>query len=396
MANRKVTLTWYCRTANGWRRFPVILGKNNRVKHGFVLDKGVEAHYPDGRYELRMYEGSKLVYKRAGANASDAKAAQERETHLRAAKGSAKAAGAKIVEEPGRVYLRRAANDFVKDAEQRQAMEAAEVARNVTDEFIAVTRKTFADEITRDDIFRFHKALRDRGCGDRTVANKHARLKSFFRFLKMDYQSIMPPTPKYDETLPTIYTAEETKAILGGADPYLRLALELGLKCGLRDMEIMHAEWPDIHWNDNILRVTSKPHWKFKIKDSEERDVPLGDEVLQHLKERQEGHKASRLILPTAGGKPNGKLLRLLKKTARAAGLNCGMCDGCSGPAKDCQHWTLHKFRRTYCTTLLRNQIDLRTTQAFMGHADLASTMRYLKPATSKESQAKINAIRWD
>jgi hypothetical protein len=30
-----------------------------------------------------------------------------------------------------------------------------------------------------------------------------------------------------------------------------------------------------------------------------------------------------------------------------------------------------------------------------MGHSDMASTMRYLWPASSKESQARINAIKW-
>jgi site-specific recombinase XerD len=61
----------------------------------------------------------------------------------------------------------------------------------------------------------------------------------------------------------------------------------------------------------------------------------------------------------------------------------------------ECQEWTLHKFRRTYCTTLLRSGLDLRTVQAYMGHADLASTMRYLRPASSAEAQTRINAIQW-
>ena len=57
--------------------------------------------------------------------------------------------------------------------------------------------------------------------------------------------------------------------------------------------------------------------------------------------------------------------------------------------------WTLHKLRRTYATTLLRNGVDLRTVQRFMGHSDMNSTMRYLRPASSKETQAAVNAIKW-
>jgi site-specific recombinase XerD len=44
---------------------------------------------------------------------------------------------------------------------------------------------------------------------------------------------------------------------------------------------------------------------------------------------------------------------------------------------------------------LLRNGLDLSTVQRFMGHSDLASTMRYLRPASTAASQDAINAIKW-
>jgi integrase len=398
MANRKVTLLWYCKTPNGWRRYPVVMGGNNRIKHGYVEADSVLTHYPEGRYELRFYEGTKPIWKRAGTNAADALAARDREVHLLTTKDAASKAGVKIIEETGRLYLRRAAIKFEEDAKDRNALEAAEVNRLVCEEFIAVTGLVYADEITREHVFKFHRALRARGLSDRTLANKHARLRSFLRYCKLDYKDILPPTPKYDATLPDTYTLEQTGKILGVADAYMRLAIELGLMCGLRDQELMHIEWVDIHWAESTLRVTSKPHWGFKIKDSEERDIPIPSELLTHLrkwKTRDTQNKESRLILPTSGGKPNGKLLRTLKRLAKAHGLNCGVCDGCESNLGECQDWTLHKLRRTYCTTLLQNGMDLRTVQHFMGHADLASTMRYLKPASSKESQVKINKIKW-
>ena len=63
--------------------------------------------------------------------------------------------------------------------------------------------------------------------------------------------------------------------------------------------------------------------------------------------------------------------------------------------ARECQEFTLHKFRRTYITTLLRSGVDLRMVQAYAGHKDIASTMRYLRPASAKEAQAKLNGIEW-
>jgi site-specific recombinase XerD len=43
----------------------------------------------------------------------------------------------------------------------------------------------------------------------------------------------------------------------------------------------------------------------------------------------------------------------------------------------------------------LRGGVDLRTVQAYAGHKDIASTMGYLRPASAKEAQAKLNTIEW-
>ena len=45
----------------------------------------------------------------------------------------------------------------------------------------------------------------------------------------------------------------------------------------------------------------------------------------------------------------------------------------------------LHKFRATFATHALQGGVDLRTVQSWMGHTDLASTMRYLRPARGEE-----------
>jgi integrase len=370
------------------------MGGNNRVKHGWVKAGDKLFHYPDGRYQLRKYESRKKVFTNAGDNAADALAALQREGHVVVARKSAEAAGVKIVEEAGRVVLRKAAVRFEDDARNQGFEEAADLNRNITTEFLVATGLVYADEVTRDSVLKFHKYLRSKGNGNRTVANKHRRLMSFFKFLKMD-RSDMPRTPKYDAGIPTAYSKDDNGKILAAADEYMKLVLGLGLKCGLRDQELMHLEWSDIHFEDSILRIASKPHWKFKVKDSEERDVPIPSDLVVSLKTRRLAYPKDVLVLPTANGKPNGKLLRMLKRLAKRAGLNCGVCTGCRGANNECQRWTLHKLRRSYATTLLRNGVDLATVQRYMGHADLESTMRYLSPATAKESQLAVNAISW-
>jgi integrase len=391
-----VALVWYCRTEKGWTRFPVVLGANNRIKLGYVLVDGILKQYSNGRFELRYYEDRKAVYKRAGTNAADATAALDKERHLHSARSSATAAGVKLEEQSIRLNLRKAAQNFIRDGENRGAHEAVEVSRLVTDEFIATVPKTYVDEITREDVLRFHMALRKRGLSDRTVANKDARLRSFLRFCKVSLAEVMPPKPKYEETLPTTYEPGEIRNLLKFADLYMQVTIGLGLKCGLRDQEITYLEWTDIGFDRGVLRVMSKPLLGFKVKDSEQREVPVPKSLVTTLKKWRKKNPQTRLVLPTIHGTPNRKLLRTAKRLAKRSGLNCNNCDGCRSSLGECQQWTLHKLRRTYATTLLRNGLDLSTVQRFMGHSDLASTMRYLRPASTAASQAAINAIKWD
>jgi integrase len=204
----------------------------------------------------------------------------------------------------------------------------------------------------------------------------------------------IPPVPKYENKLPTIYEPDQYDTLLAEADPYMRICILLALKCGLRDQELMHLEFTDINWADGTLRVQGKPRWSFTVKTWEQRDVPVPDDVLEALKEWRDVQVGQTLILGTKNRLPNSKLLRTLKRLAHCAGLNCGRCESCQ-KRKECAEYTLHRFRRTYITNMHRNDYDVRTVQSYAGHKDMTSTMRYLRPATGTEARAKLNAVRW-
>ncbi|HEY1987688.1 MAG TPA: site-specific integrase [Terracidiphilus sp.] len=396
MANRKVTLVAHIKTAQGWRRYPVAWGKNGRIKPGTVIVGGKEQKFTEGVYQLRTYKGSRMVYKSLpNDNAQDAVNARDRESALLAAREHATEAGAKIVEPESRKYLRRAIELYKQDRENRNALEAKEQAALVGDEFLTVSGVTFVDEVTVDSVYRFHKALRQRGCASRTLANKHARLKSILLYAGVD-KSVIPPAPKYEKTLPTIYEVKSVGALHEKADEYMRLVIDLGLMCGLREQEMQFLEWGDIDLAGRVLRVQGKPQRGFLVKDSEQRDVTIPTELLKELKAYRKKHPKARLVLGTGkdGETPNGHLLRNLKQLARRAGLNCGECEGCK-ELNECRQWTLHRLRRTFATNSLRGGVDLRTVQHLMGHADLASTLRYLRPASGDEVQDRMNAIQW-
>jgi integrase len=395
---RSVIVTLRVKVDGKWRRLPAAYGGNGRIRPGYAQVGDEQVEFADPAYELRLYEDRQAKYIPFKSGATDADAERkklEKSPSKTAAKNAAESAGGTFVDKEDRQTLARTAAAYIRDAQQRGAMEAADQARLVNEEFRKLlNRKTYVDEITRDDIFRFHTALRKRGCSDRTVANKHQRLTSWLRFAGID-KTILPPVPKYEETLPTIYTSDEISTMLAEAAPSMKMAILLALKCGLRDQELMHLEFSDLNLADKTLRVQGKPRWNFKVKTHEQRHVPIPNDVLDELKAWKEKRTGQSLILGTKNGNPNTKLLFALKTLARRAKMNCGRCEGCKSKRRECESFTLHKFRRSYITTLLRNGIDLRTVQAYAGHKDIASTMRYLRPASAKEAQGKLNAVVW-
>lgn len=386
----RITLCWNAKTPGGWRYFVPIYEKVHgamQVKHGWVRDKGRKIVYPHGRYVLRSRRDGRRVYTPLETcNPTLAVVALQKARRAAVTSGETQSRQA---------VLKNAATAYIADCKARHAMGAYRDAKLVLGEFLPLCKGvTYTRAIGRNDVLRYHAWLRNRGNSDRTISNKHNRLLSFLRFAKGDLKA-MPPKPKYEKKLPNMYVPAETAAILEAADDYMRLVILMGLKLGLREQEIVYAEWKDVHWKDKVFRVSGKPHWEFAVKDAEQRDIPIPADVLKALEAWRKKHPKTKLIVGTKTDSPNLHLLRGLKRLAKRAGLGCNQCAGCKSKAQECYTWQLHKLRRTYGTTLLRQGVDARTVQAWMGHEELATTLRYLRPSAAQESQDRVNAVDW-
>jgi len=95
-------------------------------------------------------------------------------------------------------------------------------------------------------------------------------------------------------------------------------------------------------------------------------------------------------------GRPDSEMDMVVKRVAERAKLNCGHCvtehgNKCAeGPY--CMNFFLHKFRHTFATNHLRDGVDIRTVQSWLGHRDIQSTMVYLKGVRSKDAAVKVNS----
>jgi len=402
MANKKVTLIRRCKTPDGWRQYPVVYGNKGKLKPGFVLVGGIERHYPEGYYALRSYVGNKIVYERLTDHASDALDARNRATNLVVAKTAAVAAGVQIVEEPGRKSLQGEFKRFLQAAADRGSMEAVEAYKLAGEGFLRVIGKTFADEVTAEDMLIFQRELRKQEYAQRTIHNRYANVVAFLRYCKLNVKELAPVRPRYEKKLPERYTPAELIPFFASiTNPHLYLTFRILLETGLREQEAIYLCWENIDLEGGMLQVRSKPEYGFKIKDKEERDIPIPPDLLKRLRAYRKTHPNDRLVTGTRTDKPNMKLLRTLKRLVNTAGLNCQRCEGCK-ERKECERWWLHKFRATYITGLLQGGadpnhkgMDLRTVMKLSGHSDLASVMRYMAPAEDEAIKAQLAGMKW-
>ena len=150
---------------------------------------------------------------------------------------------------------------------------------------------------------------------------------------------------------------------------------------GMREQEVMYSYWSDLNFAAATVRVTHKPDRGWTPKAYKEREIPIPAKLVKALKGwKARANKNCGLVFPTAGCRPKLDFLDSLKAVAERAKLNP-------------EDFWLHKFRATFATRCLWAGVDLRTVQQWLGHSDMESTMRYLKPSRSQQVREKVNEI---
>jgi integrase/recombinase XerD len=395
--NKRANLLKQVKGDSGWRYYPVVWLRNGSVRPNYVLVSGKAEHHPEGFYSIEWYENGRRRRQAVGKEASEAQATLER--HLHRLRGQA--LGIKVSQEARELKrsLSDACSEFLdfyrpSTGKKRKTYQAYRVA---LEQFRESCPKRHLEEIDRPDLHRFTAFLTSqKGHSSRTAYNKLAVVAQFLKANNIPKLLKKGDWPSYVEPEPEVYEPEELDGLLAACDLRDRVLFEFFLMTGMRDAEVRHTCWSDVS-SRQFVRVKSKPEWQFTPKNWEEREVPIPDKLMASLNEyRQAIGTGSRLIFPVPSGQPDRHFLRTLKRIASTAGLNCGSCKTDKGHCRQgpyCERWFLHKFRATYATMQLQGGVDLRTLQALLGHKDLASTMRYLKPARDERVLQQVNGI---
>lgn len=241
--------------------------------------------------------------------------------------------------------------------------------------FIEGKRRKGLLDLSEIDLREFLSHEYDRGQKGRSTARRLTTLRMFYRHgLKEKWLEHDPTVnvdlPKIGRALPHYLTQEEIDSLLAQPDLTTplgrrdRAMLELLYASGLRVSELVGLASGDVHLDMGFVRVLGK--------GSKERLVPVGRSALGYLKEYLELARpaltkkrlSDSLFLSNRGSKmTRQQFFLLLKAYAKKAGIK-----------KDVSP---HKLRHSFATHLLSHGADLRSVQAMLGHADLATTQVY-------------------
>ena len=153
----------------------------------------------------------------------------------------------------------------------------------------------------------------------------------------------------------------------------LLLFVTLAWETGARSGELLQLEWSDVEFERGLVTFANDPKRERRTKGRRSRTVPLSREALDALRM----HAANfRLLAPLSPhlfkhlrpdreARPGDRIASLylaFKKSARAAGL---------------PNLRPHDLRHCFVTGKLADGVAAQLVSRYVGHADLATTLRY-------------------
>jgi integrase/recombinase XerD len=381
------------RLPDGSRPFldPVLSG-NGKLKPLYALIQGNAEHHPEGTYFLRYGKNGKRVWERVGNDAQLALTAkQKREKSL-----EAKAVGVELVEDAPvagkQTPLTEAVAEYLAEVKNSKAIKTYLAYSLTLRQFREAVRQESLEAIDRKDVLTFIAFMRSKGNGPRTIANRVAYLKGFFHRFGLNSPLLKTDKVRYTEKVVSGYSMPELQTLFAAADQEEHDLFQFFLCTGCRDGEVQHATWADIDFHRNLYTVKERLDLGFRPKDKEEGSIPLPDDFVARMKARR-ARSNSRLIFLGARGTKDVHFLRILKRLAYRAGLNCGQCYNkagrCCADHAICERFGLHRFRKTFATMHHEAGVSARTIQRWLRHSSLDTTLRYLAGSDDQSEKTR-------
>jgi integrase len=247
------------------------------------------------------------------------------------------------------------------------------------------------EDITSDQVEAWSATLAARGLANTTrlriltcLHGVMARAKRVWKLPRNPIGDVEKPTQRHTTEI-EVFTPEEVHALVRAADCEQDAAIFLTAAfTGLRRGELVALRWPAVDFARRSIRVVASYSERALTtpKSGRGRSVPMASpvaEALARLASRESLTSEDDLVFPgVAGGYLDGSALyRRYKASLRRAGL---------------RSLRFHDLRHTFGTQVISNPaVSILQLKAWMGHADIDTTMKYLHYAL-REGEADLVA----
>ena len=248
-----------------------------------------------------------------------------------------------------------------------------------------------AKRAARDDVRQYLAGLSAAGIAGSSQARRLSALRQFFGFLYADGVRADDPTvaidaPKRGRPLPKVLTREDLdllsqaavrRAAEGEDGVRLNCIIELLYGSGLRVSELATLPLAAVRNRDGVLLVKGKGGKERLVPLSHQARSAIADYLVvrdRFLPRGERRRHAERFLFPSRSAEchlTRRRMHQILKALALEAGL-------------DPEKLSPHVLRHAFATHLVEGGADLRSVQAMLGHADIATTQIYTHVARDR------------
>ena len=240
------------------------------------------------------------------------------------------------------------------------------------------------------DLSEYLAELRRRGLGARSAARHLSAVRGLYRFLLAAGEIRRDPTehlesPRPPRRLPRTLSIEDVAALVESPDLSApeglrdRAMLELLYASGLRASECLALRLEDLNIAAGYVTATGK--------GNRQRLVPVGAQALTWVERYAATSRPALVKRGDPGalfvnryGRPLSRqaLWMVIKRAGRRAGVRSTVSP--------------HTLRHSFASHLLERGADLRSVQAMLGHADIATTQIYTHLSAERLKDAYFKA----
>jgi integrase/recombinase XerD len=224
--------------------------------------------------------------------------------------------------------------------------------------------------------------LYTKNLSSRSIARHLSALRGLFRFLLTEGHIAADPTehltsPKQWTTIPKFLNREQIEKLIQAPDLAKpsgvrdRAMFEVLYATGIRVTELIQLRTANLDAGLGLVRVTGKGN-KQRIVPVHAEALRIVSEYVQDARLKLLKGKQSPFLFVTARGGPMTR--QAFWNLVRVNGKKAGIFHNLSP----------HVLRHTFATHLLEGGADLRSLQAMLGHADLATTEIYTHVVRSR------------